>query len=203
MSRAARESCSIVAPWRLHPMACPHIPTPAAARESCSIVAPWRLRPMACPHVARFVGTQLDQCVHIMQKHIYHIKQTAQVPPAFLSRLVPVAVAELWPSRGRRRAVAVAVAVARPWLYPSRGRGRGRAVAVAVALSQHVLLHPPTQKREGPTCSQHILLNLIIYITVGILGPRCLKSIQLRVALVKGSLWLCSFNVGSQLQRLF
>ena len=58
----------LVAPWRLHAMACPYISTPAAAPESCSIVAPWRLHPMACPHVARFVGTLLDQCVYIMQK---------------------------------------------------------------------------------------------------------------------------------------
>ena len=86
--------------------------------------------------------------------------------------------------------------LARPWLCPSRGHGRGRAVAVAVALSQHVMLHLPTQKREGPTCSQHILLNQIIYITVAIFRKRCLKSIQ-------RSVWLCSFNVGSQLQRLF
>ena len=75
---------------------------------------------------------------------------------------------------------AMAVAVARPWLCPSRGRGRGRAVAVAVAFSQYVLLHPP--------------YLLSTYITVTILGRRCR---------VKGSLWLCSFNVGSQLQRLF
>ena len=46
-----------------HPAA--RLPVSRATRESCSIVAPWRLHPMACSHVARFVGTQLD---YIMQK---------------------------------------------------------------------------------------------------------------------------------------
>ena len=60
---------------------------------------------MACPHVARFVGTQLDQCVYIMQKtYISYDTGSASFPK--------LEVAEPWPSRGRRRAVAVAVAAA-------------------------------------------------------------------------------------------
>ena len=101
----------LVAPWRLHAMACPYISTPAAAPESCSIVAPWRLHPMACPHVARFVGTLLDQCVYIMQKtYISYDTGSASFPK--------LEVAEPWPSCGRRRAVAVAVAEPWPWPWP-------------------------------------------------------------------------------------